>query len=343
VEEAVEAEVAEEVEEAVEAVEVAEEAEEAVEAAEVAEEAEEAVEAAEVAEEAEEAVEAAEAAYEAEEAAEAVEEYDQVEVVNDDLDLEPQPIEMLPQPAPMPVPARASAPPRTLDSVLQSLPSQPSRPVPAPAPMPMMGTSNLSAEERKMMLLLYIGLYLLVFLAHTPHLAWIFTSQTFGNERMSASAPGWLLVQGKLFFWFTMVFAVVVLGVVSLRFLPLEPRLSADLFTGGITAAAGWGTATALWMLSAIIKTFVTAAKTKAPSEMKMTILPGLGLVFGLLAAIAVAGLFTLIVLRRRKQLWILIGHGSGAVIGLILFLCILPWKEWDAEAFQSGFMNMIE
>jgi hypothetical protein len=60
-----------------------------------------------------------------------------------------------------------------------------------------------------------------------------------------------------------------------------------------------------------------------------VSIYPGPGLGLGLLAAIAVVLIFAILVLSRKRILWVLSAGAIGFFLGLfILVLNVKPWQE---------------
>jgi len=130
--------------------------------------------------------------------------------------------------------------------------------------------------------------------------------------------------------------AVAALALVALMLTPTQQR---DLADGAIAAsgsgAVGWGVLVGMWQLGLTWKVISVASHyTDQQRNMNMrppnvSIYPGPGLGLGLLAATVVVLVFGILVLSRKRVLWVLTAGIIGFFLGLlILVLHVKPWQE---------------
>jgi len=195
------------------------------------------------------------------------------------------------------------------------------------------------------------GISALVVLSLVPLTNWIFIiesgSRTGRGDRQTPDIPRGPAVfdfvalpfsggtnfaeVGTAFLIFSTVTAVLALLAFALS--SALPAETADpLVTAGSSAALAWGTTAFFWLLAFVWKAFTLWSKIadrRAPGslEPKITILPGVGLFLGLLAALLIIAAFTYLIISRRKLNWLFTAAGLGFVLGI--FLLILNVKPW--------------
>lgn len=251
------------------------------------------------------------------------------------------------------------------------------RPAPAPAPAPVpspMGQPvpghvygdpgepygrprkkkfrSRGASDPASLVMFGIGIALLVLMALTPVMPWIYMSMSAtrpDGQTMSQGnwETGWNAPGGKAIFGIS-------LGVTGLSILVLVlsltalPREASNIVLGvGSAAAAAWGTAAAIWFI-AIIWKFLTfgselssaldAARAMG-AKASVGVYPNIGVLLGFLAAISVATLFSLAFVCYLRPEFLLIAHGIGLITGiLILCLHVEPWNSGVGSKFGPGF-----
>ncbi len=210
--------------------------------------------------------------------------------------------------------------------------------------------SKLAGRVDQQTIILYgVALLALVLLCISPFLPWISRSGSTkvtvnGNTQThsgSASFEGWDSSDGKIIFGVSLGIVVVAgLALVLSLSSGVDRQLSDNLLSGGTTAGVAWGALASLWQIGVVIKTLVAWSKAsdtidrltkqygvEAKVDITLRILPGLGLILGLIAALAAVALFFRLCASRDRMLWGLIGGGAGAFIGLLILLIrIQPW-----------------
>jgi hypothetical protein len=130
--------------------------------------------------------------------------------------------------------------------------------------------------------------------------------------------------------------AIAALALVALMLAPTQQR---DLADGAIaasgSAAVGWGVLVGIWQLGLTWKVINLAGRYTEQQRVQnirpptASVYPGPGLGFGLLAATVVVLVFAILVLSRKRILWVLTAGGIGFLIGLlILVLNVKPWQD---------------
>jgi hypothetical protein len=91
-----------------------------------------------------------------------------------------------------------------------------------------------------------------------------------------------------------------------------------------------------IWQLAIVWKVFSLSSYihdkqlSMGNRTVDTSVWPGPGLALGLLAALVVVAVFGILVVSRKRLLWLLTAGGVGFVMGvLLLVLHVKPWKEF--------------
>ncbi len=191
-----------------------------------------------------------------------------------------------------------------------------------------------------------VGIALLVLLALTPIMPWIYASGSVTRngvvERQNSDHPsGWKLSSdGKVLFGVSLGVAGLAGLCLLLAGLSTMPREASDLVFGlGMAATAAWGMIAALWHVGWVWRVFSISSEISdaiqpmadlartANVKFSVGFYPHIGLVLGLLTAISIATVLSLAAQRRMRPEFLMIALGVGLLTGiLILVLHIEPW-----------------
>jgi hypothetical protein len=209
------------------------------------------------------------------------------------------------------------------------------------------------------------GIGALVLLSLIPQMNWVFVIESGSRpnrpDNASTDLPRGPIVfdlfgrfagggsfydVGTAFLAFSVVTAVLALVVLALSS-SLPAETSDSLVTAGSGAALTWGVTAFFWILAFVWKAFTLWSKVSdrrytGSSEPKVTVLPGIGLILGLLAALVVMAAFSYLLISRKRLPWLFTAIGLGFVLGfLLLLLNVKPWTipglDWRNPAVNSG------
>jgi hypothetical protein len=196
-----------------------------------------------------------------------------------------------------------------------------------------------------------IGIGLLLFLGLTPLFNYAGVSAKAGNLNIpggnlggSQASPslfkgdkdfdgGW---QGKVILIVTLLIAVFS-AVCLILYLTINPAASDLITTISGCIAGAWSITVAFWYVGFIWKVFTFSSKFKEffggrnnpfGGTIEVSVSPGIGLWFGLVAALGAVGVFSTLMTLRGKTLWIYLAEGIGLLLGILLMLvAVRPWK----------------
>jgi hypothetical protein len=118
---------------------------------------------------------------------------------------------------------------------------------------------------------------------------------------------------------------VACLNLVALALAPsLNEKASDSLVAAGGSAALAWGLTAMIWLMAFIWKAYTL---TEQRPTLKLRVYPGIGIGVGLVATVIILGVFSSVVLSRRRIAAWLTACSMGAVLGaLMLILNVKPW-----------------
>jgi hypothetical protein len=200
-------------------------------------------------------------------------------------------------------------------------------------------------------LALGLGISALCLLALSPRLHWIYVSKPDKVQRQPdvfpvpdvSNVPDEVglanIYLGEALISFDILYISLAVAALALVALMLTPTQQRDLADGAIaasgSAAVGWGVLVGLWQLGIAWRVFVVSShfaehqKIMGVRSQNASIYPGPGLGLGLLAAALVVIVFAVLVVTRKRFLWVLTAGALGFVLGLlILVLNVRPWQE---------------
>jgi hypothetical protein len=171
------------------------------------------------------------------------------------------------------------------------------------------------------------------------------TKKVIDEESSKADWPGFISTWRGIVI---LLFALLLAGLVttSLILLYVAGRTFSNVFLLVTSAVvAGWGVLTLLWFLGYVFKGFTMGeSKTQPVPEQlgggtlkaSVTVLPGWGLLLGVLMAGTILTIFCILVFKRGA-LWGLLGLGVGALAGLLLMTFDARFWENPRKAAEKA------